>query len=140
MLNAFGERVLKNTTSVGTPVEYRNVITHFKTVIRETGLPNIRFHNLRHTVATLLLSKEINPKIVQEQLGHASIHLTLNTYSYVIKSMRGIAANALEEVVGAAQVCQKYAKYVSMCRTDWTRCNVEPKNRQNIGKKDRKDI
>ena len=44
---------------------------------------------------------EINPKIVQEQLGHSSINLTLNTYSHVIKSMRGIAANALEEVVGA---------------------------------------
>jgi integrase len=77
------------TTSVGTPVEYRNVITHFKKVISETGLPNIRFHDLRHTVATLLLSKEINPKIVQEQLGHASINLTLNMYSHVIKSMRG---------------------------------------------------
>jgi integrase len=89
------------TTSVGTPVEYRNVITHFKKVISETGLPNIRFHDLRHTVATLLLSKDINPKIVQEQLGHSSIHLTLNTYSHVIKSMRGIAANALEEVVGS---------------------------------------
>jgi integrase len=89
------------TTSVGTPVEYRNVITHFKKVISETGLPNIRFHDLRHTVATLLLSKEINPKIVQEQLGHSSINLTLNTYSHVIKSMRGIAANALEEVVGS---------------------------------------
>jgi len=74
------------TTSVGTPVEYRNVITHFKKVISETGLPNIRFHDLRHTVATLLLSKEINPKIVQEQLGHSSINLTLNTYSHVIKS------------------------------------------------------
>jgi len=77
------------------------VITHFKKVISETGLPNIRFHDLRHTVATLLLSKEINPKIVQEQLGHSSINLTLNTYSHVIKSMRGIAANALEEVVGS---------------------------------------
>jgi integrase len=89
------------TTSVGTPVEYRNVITHFKKVISETGLLNIRFHDLRHTVATLLLSKEINPKIVQEQLGHSSINLILNTYSHVIKSMRGIAANALEEVAGS---------------------------------------
>jgi len=82
-------------------VDYRNVITHFKKMISETGLPNIRFHDLRHTVATLLLAKEINPKIVQELLGHASINLTLNTYSHVIKSMRGIAANALEEVVGS---------------------------------------
>jgi integrase len=57
--------------------------------------------NMQHTVATPLLSKEINPKIVQEHLGHASIHLTLNTYSYVIKSMKGIVANALEDVVGS---------------------------------------
>ncbi len=93
-----------NSVNIGPQkdIEYRNVITHFKKVISETRLPNIRFHDLRHTVATLLLSKEINPKIVQEQLGHSSINLTLNTYSHVIKSMRGIAANALEEVVGAA--------------------------------------
>jgi integrase len=45
--------------------------------------------------------KDINPKILQEQLGHSSINLTLNTYSHVIKSMRGIAANALEDVVGS---------------------------------------
>jgi integrase len=50
----------------------------------------------------LLLSKEINSKIVQEQLGHTSINLTLNTYSHVIKSMRSIAANALEGVFGSA--------------------------------------
>jgi integrase len=48
-----------------------------------------------------MLSKDINPKIVQEQLGHSSISLTLNTYSHVIKSMRGIAANALEDIVGS---------------------------------------
>jgi integrase len=89
------------TTSVGTPVEYRDVITHFKKVIRETGLPNIRFHDLQHTVATLLLSKETNLKIVQEQLGHSSIYLTLNTYSHVIKFMRGIAAHAVEDVAGS---------------------------------------
>ena len=71
------------TTSVGTPVEYRNVTTHFKKVISETGLPNIRFHDLRHTVATLLLSKEINPKIVQERLGQSSIVFTLDTYSHI---------------------------------------------------------
>jgi integrase len=71
----------------------------FKKVISEAGVPNIRFHDLWHTVATLLLSKEINPKIVQEQLGHSSIHLTLNMYSHVIKSMRGIAANAIKDVV-----------------------------------------
>ena len=100
-----------------------------------TDAPNIRFHDLRHTVATLLLSKEIHPKIVQEQLGHASINLTVNKYSHVIKSMRGIAANALEDVVRSYQVCQKYAKHVSIGRTDWTRCNVEPKKSPKCSKK-----
>ena len=46
--------------------EYRNVIPHFKKGISETGLPNIRLHDLQPTGATLLLSKEINPKIVQD--------------------------------------------------------------------------
>jgi hypothetical protein len=82
-----------------------------------------------------MLSKEINPKIVQEQLGHSSIHLTLNTYSHVIKSMRGIASNALEEVVGSDSVCQKYAKHVSIGRTDWTSCNVAPKKSPKYRKK-----
>ena len=72
-----------------------------KVLISETRLPNIRFHDLWHTVATLLLSKEINPKIVQEQLRPSSINRTLNTYSHLIKSMMGIAANALEDVVGS---------------------------------------
>jgi integrase len=53
------------TTTVGSPIEYHNLIRHFKSVLKETGLPNIRFHDLRHTVATLLLSKDVNPKIVQ---------------------------------------------------------------------------
>jgi hypothetical protein len=87
-----GERFLPNTEAT---------FSANNQVINGMQYRNITFHDLRHTVATLLLSKEINPKIVQEQLGHSSINLTLNTYSHVIKSMRGIAANALEEVVGS---------------------------------------
>jgi integrase len=58
------------------------------------------FHSLRHTCATLLLSKNVNPKIVQEMLGHATITQTMDTYSHVLPGMGDVAATALEEALG----------------------------------------
>ncbi len=54
---------------------------------RKAELPEIRFHNLRYTCATLLLSKNVHPKIVQEMLGHANVAITLTTYSHVLLEM-----------------------------------------------------
>jgi integrase len=59
----------------------------------------VRFHDLRHTCATLLLSKNVNPKVVSEMLGHASIAITLDTYSHVLPDMQEKAALALEEAL-----------------------------------------
>ena len=56
-------------------------------------------HDLRHTCATLLLSKNVNPKIVSEVLGHATVAITLDTYSHVLANMQGGAARALEETL-----------------------------------------
>ena len=58
-----------------------------------------RFHDLRHTCATLLLSRNVNPKIVSEMLGHANISITLDTYSHVLPDMQEKAAKALEEAL-----------------------------------------
>ena len=55
-----------------------------KLLIRRAGLPDTRFHDLRHTCATLLLTKGVHPKVVSELLGHANISITLDTYSHVI--------------------------------------------------------
>ena len=63
------------------------------------GLPTIRFHDLRHRCATLLLSRNVNPKIVSEMLGHASIAITLDTYSHVLPNMQQSAVRALEEAL-----------------------------------------
>jgi integrase len=63
------------------------------------GLPNIRFHDLRHTCATLLLGKGIHPKFVQELLGHANISITLDTYSHVLPGMGEAAASAMDEAL-----------------------------------------
>jgi integrase len=59
----------------------------------------IRIHDLRHTRATLLLSKNVNPKIVSEMLGHATIAITLDTYSHVLPTMQESAARAMEDAL-----------------------------------------
>ena len=67
--------------------------------MERAGLPQIRFHDLRHTCATLLLTRNVNPKIVSELLGHATIAITLDTYSYMLPNMRDAAAAAMEEAL-----------------------------------------
>ena len=89
------------TTGSGKPVSPRNLIRHFKLALKAAGLPDIRVHDLRHSHASLLLSAGVNPKIVQERLGHASIVLTLNTYSHVIPSLQESAAEKIDELMSA---------------------------------------
>jgi integrase len=68
-------------------------------LLKRAGLPEIRFHDLRHTCATLLLSKNVNPKVVSEMLGHASIAITLDSYSHVLPDMQDSAATAMDSVL-----------------------------------------
>ncbi len=87
-------------SSVGTPLSHRNAVRSFKGLLRRAELPETtRFYDLRHTCATLLLSRNVHPKFVQELLGHASIALTLDTYSHVLPGMGG-AAGAMHEALG----------------------------------------
>jgi integrase len=81
-------------------LDRRNVTTHrFKPLLKRAGLPQIRFHDLRHTCATLLLTKNVNPKIVSEMMGHASIAITLDTYFHVLPNMQDSAAKAMEDAL-----------------------------------------
>ena len=70
-----------------------------KALLKRAGLPAIRFHDLRHTCATLLLSRNVNPKTVAEMLGHASEAITFDTYSRVLPNMQQSAVRALEEAL-----------------------------------------
>lgn len=72
----------------------------FKSLLRQSSLPEIRFHDLRHTHATLLLIAGENPKIVAERLGHSKISVTLDTYSHVIPSMQEQAKSKLDQMFG----------------------------------------
>ena len=71
----------------------------FNKLLKKAGVPQIRFHDLRHTCATLLLSRNVHPKIVQEMLGHANVAITLDTYSHVLPGMGDQAASAMEDAL-----------------------------------------
>jgi integrase len=70
----------------------------FKRILKEASLPNMRFHDLRHSAATLLLGMGVNPKIVQELLGHSSISMTMDIYSHVLPSMQQEAMGKLDDL------------------------------------------
>jgi integrase len=88
-------------SSVGTPLSGGNLNRAFKALLKRAELPEkTRFHDLRHTWATLLLKHCVNPKFVQELLGHADISLTLNVYSHVLPDMGDAAAGAIDAALG----------------------------------------
>ena len=85
----------------GTPLNPENLVKRsFKPLLNKAGLPEIRFHDLRHTCATLLLGRGVHPKIVQELLGHATIAMTLDTYSHYLPSMGDQASGAMGDALG----------------------------------------
>ncbi len=71
----------------------------FASLLKRAKLPQIRFHDLRHTCATLLFSRNVHPKYVQELLGHANIAITLDTYSHVIPGMGDQTAKAMQDAL-----------------------------------------
>ncbi len=72
----------------------------FKPLLKHAGLPpQVRFHDLRHTFATVLLSRRIHPKVVQEMLGHSTIVQTMDTYSHVLPDMQDEAVDAMESAL-----------------------------------------
>jgi integrase len=86
---------------VGDPLSPTNETKRFQRATTLTGLPEIRFYDLRHTAATILLIKGVHVKLVSEMLGHSTITLTLDTYSHVIPAMHADAAAAMDEVFSA---------------------------------------
>lgn len=98
-----GSHDLVFTDPVGRPLSGIQLTrANFYPLLDRAGLPRIRFHDLRHTAATLLLGRGVNPKIVSEMLGHATIAITLDTYSHVLPDMQQQAAAAMEAALGGA--------------------------------------
>jgi integrase len=74
-------------------------VNHFKPLLDVADLSVIRFHDLRHTSATLLLAAGVHPKVVQERLGHSQIGITLDTYSHVVPTLQLEAATKLDALM-----------------------------------------
>jgi integrase len=88
------------TTSTGGLINPSNLRQrNFARLLKEARLPHIRFHDLRHTCATLLLTQGTHPKYVQDLLGHATIAITLDTYSHVMPGMGDQTARAMQDAL-----------------------------------------
>jgi integrase len=79
----------------GTPLDPDFVTSTFEGHVRRLGLPRIRLHDLRHTHATMALAAGVHPRVVQERLGHASISVTLDTYSHSVPGLQEEAAGRI---------------------------------------------
>jgi integrase len=101
------------STREGKPLQARNILRrHLRPILKKAEITEtLNLYSLRHSCATLLLSAGVNPKIVSERLGHASIVMTLDTYSHVLPDMQQTAAEKLEKMlfaeVGTPEAHQK---------------------------------
>lgn len=89
------------TTARGGPVSAVTLTKQFKRHLAAIGLPDMRFHDLRHSCASLLVAQGIHPRIVMEILGHSTIALTMNTYSHVLPAAQRQAADAMDHLLAA---------------------------------------
>ena len=80
------------------------VLSHtFARIVKRAGLENVRFHDLRHTFASLMLLRGAKPKVISEALGHASVAFTMDVYSHILPGMQGDAMALLDQVLPAGK-------------------------------------
>jgi integrase len=97
--SAWQDSGLVFTSPIGTPMEPRNMTREFHRMLTAADVPRVRFHDLRHTAATLLLAQGVDPRTIMETLGHSQISLTLNTYTHVLPALQAEAAAKLDEIL-----------------------------------------
>lgn len=94
------DRDLVFPNQLGGPLDAHNMVQRdFYSLLRRAGLPRIRFHDLRHTAATLMLGQGIHPKVVAEMLGHSTVAVTLDVYSHVTMTLQADAASQLDALL-----------------------------------------
>jgi integrase len=99
--DAWVETGLVFTQENGVALDPESVSRYFRQAVKQSMLPQIRLHDLRHTHATLALQAGVHPKVVSERLGHATVSITLDTYSHAIPAMQEEAAEMIAELVFA---------------------------------------
>ena len=97
--SAWQESRLVFTSPVGTALDARNVTREFRAMLVAAKVPLVRFHDLQHTAATLLLGQGVDPRTIMETLGHSQISLTLNTYAHVLPALQAAAADKIDAIL-----------------------------------------
>ena len=87
-------------TRSGRPLDSSWINIAFRRHLEKAGLRRVRIHDLRHTAATLLLTRGVHPKVVQDMLGHSTVTLTLDTYSHVTPALHKEAADHMDVLLG----------------------------------------
>jgi integrase len=87
------------TTSIGTPIDARSVIRRFHAILKAAALPRMRFHDLRHSAATLLLAQGVSPRYITDLLGHSQVSFTMQTYAHVLAPVRKEVAAKMDEIL-----------------------------------------
>lgn len=96
---AYEDNDLVFANALGAPVHPTNLRKAWLAIAREAGLDRLRFHDLRHAHASLLLQQGVHPKIVSERLGHAGVAITLDLYSHVLPDLQAQAADGLDDLL-----------------------------------------
>jgi integrase len=89
------------TSVEGKPIDAHVLSRAFGKMAMKAGLGHVRFHDLRHTFASLMLLRGAKPKVISEALGHASVGFTMDVYSHIIEGMQADAMALLDEVLPA---------------------------------------
>ena len=90
------------TNRIDGPLHVNSPVAQLARLNRESRVPKIRFHDMRHTSATLLSAEGVHPNIVQERLGHAEISMTLNRYRHITPSMQRQVADTIDIAIADA--------------------------------------
>lgn len=91
------------STALGTPIDPSNLRREWERIRRAADLPSLRFHDLRHVHASLMLLRGVHPKVVAERLGHADVGITMNTYSHILPNLQEEAAADLDQLLSAGE-------------------------------------
>ena len=97
---AWQERNLVFCNQTGMFLDPSNLLKMYHKLLAQAGLPDVRFHDLRHSAATILLSLGVHPKVVQELLGHSQIGMTMDIYSHVLPTMQRDAMDRWDTAFG----------------------------------------
>jgi integrase len=121
------------SSTIGTPLDERNVRREFYALLKAARLPRIRLHDLRHSFATILLAAGEHPKVVQELLGHSSVQLTLDTYSHLLPDM-GLKERAAARLDGILKAKRRESEAAENCGQNEekvvSRVGIEPTTRR----------